>query len=527
MSIFLTITVCLWLVYLGFRIRKAVHMLQLNSYRNSRLYRWMNSNWKKVITVKDWALILPLIFLFLGMELVAFILLSLVFIIGIVFRSDKPEKKKLAVTARIKRLITTISILYFIIAGVALALIWTQESYLIAGILIIISVTCLYFVLILANVINAPIENSIKNYYYKDAHNMIKQANNLSTIGITGSFGKTSTKFILDTILSSHFNTLKTPESYNTKIGVTITVRNSLKPYHDIFIAEMGAKESGNIKEICELVNHKYAIITAIGEQHLETFKTLENIQKTKYEIVESLPSDGIAFLNKDDVNIMSYKPNATCKKIYFGIDQQDADYVASNIQFHHRGTTFSVKNKRGDLNAVFETKLLGKHNVYNILAAISLAWELNVPLNKLQLGVKKIQPVKHRMEVRKGFGGLSVIDDSFNSNPTGSRLALEVLKSMEGYKILVTPGMIELGDKQYEYNKKFGSYAADACDYVILVGEKQTEPIQDGLKEKNYPADQTYIAKDLNDAIGHIQAIAKQDAIILLENDLPDTYNE
>lgn len=161
------------------------------------------------------------------------------------------------------------------------------------------------------------------------------------------------------------------------------------------------------------MVGHKYAILTAIGEQHLETFKTLENIKKTKYEIVETLPEDGIAFLNRDDENIMSYTPKNQCRKVYFAIDDTEADYLASDIRIHNKGMTFRVTNKEQTLDAEFETKIVGKHNVYNILAAISVAWEMGVPLNKVQLGVKKIQAVQHRMEIKKGFGNLTVIDDS------------------------------------------------------------------------------------------------------------------
>ncbi len=523
MQIIFSIVSVLWMVYVFFRVKQSIHMLQLNSYFNNRLWRWMTEHWSKVVPVHEWlALILALLIFFEWNWLIFVIAL-----LGLFVPRNKQEKKKLAVTARIKRLITTIAIVYLFLLATSLHFIWNDYPLSYAALVIALGSILTYGVVLLANLINKPIENSIKEYYYKDAKRIIDSAKNTETVGITGSFGKTSTKFILDTILSSHFNTLKTPNSFNTKIGVTITIRNSLKPYHDVFIAEMGAKEPGNIQEICELVGHKYAILTAIGEQHLETFKTLENIQKTKYEIVETLPADGVAFLNRDDQNIMSYTPKNQCRKVYFAIDDKEADYLASNIRFHNKGTTFRVTNKEGTLDADFETKLLGKHNVYNILAAISVASEMGVPLNKLQLGVKKIQAVKHRMEIKKGFGNLTVIDDSFNSNPTGSRMALEVLSSMEGYKVLVTPGMVELGDKEYQYNKAFGEYAANACDYVILVGEKQTKPIQDGLNEKGYPEDQLFVAKDLNHAISQIQALNRQDAIILLENDLPDTYNE
>lgn len=521
--IFIILSV-VWVIYLLFRTKKAVHMLQLNSYFNKRLIRWMKENPPKVVSIKDISIVfLAIVFMLFDWYLA----ILAVLIIVIVTHREKPEKKKLVITARVKRLMGTIALIYVAILAVNLHFAWHEGTYKIGTVVMVLVTLLVYGIVLLANLINRPIENGIKERYYKDAKNRITSSRQTTTVGITGSFGKTSTKFALDTILSTHLNTLKTPNSYNTKIGVTITIRNSLKPYHDVFIAEMGAKEPGNIQEICELVGHKYAILTAIGEQHLETFKSLDNIKKTKFEIVETLPADGVAFLNGDDENIMSYTPQNNCRKVYFGIDNNDADFVATNIQFHHKGTTFHVKNNDGSLDADFETKLLGKHNVYNILAAISVAWEMKVPLSKIQQGVKKIQAVPHRMEIKKGFGNLTVIDDSFNSNPTGSKMALEVLSSMDGYKVLVTPGMVELGDKQYEYNKAFGTYAADAADYVILVGEKQTKPIQDGLKEKEYPEQQLFIAKDLNHAIEQIKTMNRSDAIILLENDLPDTYNE
>ncbi|MDX8047424.1 UDP-N-acetylmuramoyl-tripeptide--D-alanyl-D-alanine ligase [Gracilibacillus sp. S3-1-1] len=523
MQIIFSIVSVLWMVYAFYRVKQAIHMLQLNSYFNNRLWRWVTEHWMKAVPIHEWVALVLAFLLFLNWNWLIFVILLL----GLFIPRNKQEKKKLVVTARVKRLIVTVTIIYLFLLATSLHFIWNDYPLAFAALVIVGGSIFTYAIVLLANFINRPIESGIKEHYYKDAKRIIDSATNTDTIGITGSFGKTSTKFILDTILSSHFNTLKTPNSFNTKIGVTITIRNSLKPYHDVFIAEMGAKEPGNIQEICELVSHKYAILTAIGEQHLETFKTIENIQKTKFEIVETLPADGIAFLNRDDKNIMSYTPKNPCRKVYFAIDDTEADYVASDIRFHNKGTTFRVTNKQGTLDADFETKLLGKHNVYNILAAISVAWEMGVPLSKVQQGVKKIQAVKHRMEIKKGFGNLTVIDDSFNSNPTGSRMALEVLSSMEGYKVLVTPGMVELGDKEYQYNKAFGEYAADACDYVIVVGEKQTKPIQDGLRGKGYPEEQLFIAKDLNHAISQIQALNRQDAIILLENDLPDTYNE
>ncbi|RKL66817.1 hypothetical protein CR203_13360 [Salipaludibacillus neizhouensis] len=190
-----------------------------------------------------------------------------------------------------------------------------------------------------------------------------------------------------------------TSESYNTKLGVTRTINEQLKPYHDIFIAEMGAKQEGDIQEICELVNQKNGILTAIGEQHLETFKTLDTIKKTKHEIVETLPEkDGVAILNKDDENIMSHKAKNPCRRVYYEVNEEDVDLRATNIAFSPKGTSFTVRLVNGE-EEQFRTRLLGKHNVYNILAALAIGLEMGMSLKQMIQPVKKIEPVKHRLE--------------------------------------------------------------------------------------------------------------------------------
>ncbi|MNC19416.1 UDP-N-acetylmuramoyl-tripeptide--D-alanyl-D-alanine ligase [compost metagenome] len=161
-----------------------------------------------------------------------------------------------------------------------------------------------------------------------------------------------------------------------------------------------------------------------------------------------------------------------------------------------------------------------------NILACIACGHELGVPLDKLAKAVKRIKPVEHRLELRKN-GSITIIDDSFNSNPVGSRSALEVLKEMDGKRILITPGMIELGEKEFELNKAFGSFAAEASDYIILVGPKQTAPIQQGLKEAGFPAERLTVVRNFTEAMTVMREVAEPGSIVLLENDLPDNYNE
>ncbi|MDF2921914.1 MAG: Mur ligase [Paenibacillaceae bacterium] len=512
-----------WLLYAALRLRKSVHMLQLNSYRNDRFHTWNKQHLGKTAAVREWLPFLFVVPLLFGWEDGSLIVLVVIYAALILLRDKSKEKKKLAYTNRVKRLLATLALLALIL-GAAGYILAVYGFY--CGLALLPLVTLLPFVLVTAaNTVNHPIETAIINSYLNDARRIIGSMNNLQVIGITGSYGKTSVKHFLNTVLSQHYSVLMTPESFNTPMGVTRTVRGQLRPTHEIFIAEMGAKQAGDIRELCELAQPKYGIITSIGPQHLESFKTLDNVQKTKYELPEALPEDGIAFLNADDENVMSYRPSLRCRKVTFGYRNEAADYRATDVSVSSKGTAFMVTTPQGE-TAGIETVLLGEHNITNILACIAVGCELGVPLAKLSKSVKKIKPVQHRLELKKS-GPITIIDDSFNSNPVGSKAALAVLKQMEGKRILITPGMIELGEQEYELNKAFGTYAAQACDYVILVGPKQTAPIREGLKEAGYPDSQYTAVRTFTEAMQHLNQISEPGSVVLLENDLPDNYNE
>ncbi|MBM7634316.1 UDP-N-acetylmuramoyl-tripeptide--D-alanyl-D-alanine ligase [Geomicrobium sediminis] len=520
-----------WALYTAIRVKRNVHMLQLNSYRNERYFRWMKGTPLKAFRFVDLVPVLALVALPFS-EAVSFYVMSaiavILFALLTVMRPQFEEKKKLVYTPRVKRLLAAIAILYVLFAICA---VWISsgDSFSMAALIALLTIATFiaYFFVMIANVITLPIESQINQYYFHDAERIVRGMPHLEVIGVTGSFGKTSTKHILKDVLSSKYNVLMTPESYNTKMGVTRTIREHLKPYHELFIAEMGAKQEHNIEEICTLVNHKYGIVTAIGEQHLETFKTLDTIKKTKFEIVETLPHDGTAFLNKDDENIQSYQQMNNVRTMYYGIDAEDLHYRATDISYSGKGTTFTV-HKYDGTSAEIHTKLLGRHNIYNILAAIAIGAEKNISLETIARAIKGVAPVKHRLELKKTSDTLTIIDDSFNSNPTGSKMAVEVLGYMPEKKVLITPGMIELGDKEYELNKRLGMHAAEVCDYIILVGKKQTVHLQDGLKEAGYPEEQYHVASNLQEALDVMRKVtASEPSVVLLENDLPDTFLE
>lgn len=349
---------------------------------------------------------------------------------------------------------------------------------------------------------------------------MLAACPNLTVIGVTGSYGKTSVKFYLNTLLKAKYNVLMTPESYNTPMGVVKTVRGSLRATHEIFICEMGAKYVGDIKELCDIVHPKHGIITSIGPQHLESFKSLQNVIKTKFELADALPKDGMLFLNGDNEYIAERAPDGA---ITYGLNS-DSKYKAKLISVGDKGTTFEVTTPDGEKEE-FTTKLIGTHNCLNILGAIAVSHELGISLAELRPQVRRLESVPHRLELSKRVG-MTLIDDSYNSNPSGTKAALETLSFFEGEKILVTPGMVELGDKQEEYNCEFGRNAAAVCDYVALVGERQTKSIYKGLIEAGFDEPRIFVSPSLGDALAKVGAIrTDKKKIVLLENDLPDNY--
>lgn len=508
---------------------KSLHMLQQNWYNDSNRYLfWLLKNPIKVFINPDMFFILFVICSFINFEystLIFFIFYFICILLYLKAKKTEQVKKPLAYTKRIKRLIMT-SIIIMIIVFVTMCLNLDESNiyiyYLLLGLINYLN----YFVMLLVNIINKPIEKLVYIYYKKKAKNKLKNMTNLNVIGITGSYGKTSSKNILNDILSSKFDTCPTPKNFNTPNGLMITINNYLDKFSDVFIAEMGAFKVGEIKELCDFVKPKYGILTKIGTAHMESFGSQENIQKTKFELIESLPSNGCGILNGDDPLQLSYKLKNDCNILWIGIENHDVDLYAENIKMDYKGMSFDCVFK-GDKNKYhFETKLLGKANVYNILAGVLLGNYLGISKEQLIQGVKKVNKIEHRLELKK-YMDINILDDAYNSNPVGSKMALDVLNLMPGKKIIVTPGMIELGEKQFELNMEFGEYIANICDEVILVGEDITKPIYKGLMNKNYDVKKIHIINDVKVAFKLMHELKDKETYVLLENDLPDIFNE
>ena len=308
-------------------------------------------------------------------------------------------------------------------------------------------------------------------------------------------------------------------------MGVTKIIRTRLEPRHRVFVAEMGARHVGDIKEMCRLVHPQYGLLTSVGPQHLDTFKTVERVARTKYELVESLPPDGTAFFADDGGICRDLIEKTRISKFITGLDNRKDDLWAEEIEYSPEGSSFYLCGK--DFSIHCSTELLGELNIRNILLCAGVAFKLGLTKEQIIRGIQKIRPVEHRLQLIRHPGGLNVIDDAFNSNIRGARQAFEVLSHFPGRRIVVTPGMVELGDREYEMNRDFGAYMAGCCDTAILVGKKRSEAISEGLKKNDFSDDSIIVVPSLTAATDLLQNITGPGDTVLFENDLPDNYSE
>lgn len=586
----------LWLLYM-LCIPKAIHIFQQESYQLKDYFRWITHHPKQAFGAgkKQFLICIAyfVVMLLIGFgvykssivyEAKALIDTLQIFSFYIVFyvlsiqnivkwkQERKEAKKKLVYTARVKRL------LFFCLLALILVVVSTRGNFLetvdVEALVenhITISETNLLecfiletyarqilvysfliltmpLIVILGAFLASPTEAIINDHYINSARwKILRPKNqNLIRIGITGSYGKTSTKFILKTILSEKYNVLATPESYNTTMGNVKIIRNELKPEHEVFISEMGARYPGDIRKICDFVYPQIGIITSIGPQHLESFKTIENVAKTKAELLRAIPKKNEANISTMYSFVKNHKENNNCaiflpedgsfcsqlyqqekerNKYSYSVHDKKASVYAKNIKMSSQGCEFTAVTSIGEIACV--SKLLGEHNIQNILGAIAIAVFLGLSKEQIARGVAKIEAIEHRLQILPNANGSIVIDDAFNSNPVGSKMALDVLKSFEGRKIIITPGMVELGEKEASFNQEFGNHMADCVDIAILVGVKRSQPIEKGLREKGFDPMNIHVVSSLQEATKKLGEITNPGDVILFENDLPDNYNE
>ncbi len=424
------------------------------------------------------------------------------------------DKNKIHWTKRMIRFSVTffivsfglIFLILFFVKSVALIILNIVVVFLLSSLLVII----VHYLLL-------PFENLIKLVYIKRAKNKLKKKK-IIKIGITGSYGKTSTKNILTHILEKEYKVCATPLNYNTEMGVTKTILEKLDD-HDIFIAEMGARYRYDIKKVASIVMPDIAVLTTIGIAHLESFGSESEIENTKFELIESLSSSGQAIFNGDSVASLNLYNRFKGNK--FLTNRPGSFGYAKDISCDEHGSKFSLVIDGKSCSV--KTRLLGKCNIDNIVTASTVAYLLNVSLQDIVDAISTLSPTAHRLELMQSRP--VVIDDSYNSNEIGFNEALDVLSIFKGKKIVVTPGIVELGEKQSMTNFKIGTKIADVADFIVIMNEINKNDIYSGAISHNFNKNNIFFANTRAKQEEILKLIVNENSVILFENDLPDNY--
>ena len=518
------------------RTRFFLHVAQLQGYKPPEYFGWLKVRGRSLLVRLSHVLGLTVLAaywlsatdLISTWPLVALLVAwSICFASSRVYRRER-EKKPLVYTPRLKRLFgLTLGLISIVLVAGG---VWWINSRTSSGISFFLLGTLVADLLAplltgLALIVTRPWERRVHERYKRQARTKLAAYPDLKIIGITGSYGKTSTKFALAEILRQRFNVLASPGSYNTPMGLCLVVNRDLQPEHAILIAEMGARYKGDIAELCELVRPDAGIITNVGVAHIASLGSVENIAIEKGQLAEHASETVV--LNYDDPRVTKMAGRTRANVVGVAINNTaNADFWATDISYDRKGAHFTIHSRSGDA-VQYHTSLLGEHNIMNILMAVATGSTFGLRLRQMSHAVARLQPIEHRLALRHN-GTHLVLDDAFNSNPQGAKNAVEVLGSFPSdSKIVVTPGMIELGDLQFEKNFEFGRQMAGNADYVLLVGKQQTRPIQEGLADRGFPEDRISIHRSLWEAQEHLKKIVNEDSVVLYENDLPDQFEE
>ncbi len=517
-----------------------IHFFQQEEYDNRRFLKWWISSRSFEKRTSGLVLIFALA-LWLSeapasisslplfrVILLSSILAASIAVVGWTNRAHS-TKKALVMTSRVKRIITICLILQTIFLSGAVSLLMItgyMKFHLLVNMLVIaISLIAIPFYIVAANLCLAPYESLVQRKYLNEAKSILARIKP-EIIGITGSYGKTSFKHILAHILASHAPTLATPGSVNTLMGITRIIRERLRNDHAYFIVEMGAYGIGSIKRLCGLTPPDAAIVTAVGLAHMERFKSIDTVAQAKSELPQALPQTGSAILYGDDPNVRTMADSLKVKAKFYGVDATlgHLDCLLKEATLTDNGLKCTLEYEGKSYS--FEMPLYGRHQALNATGAFLTAMTMGVAPITAIAALQNVPPIPHRLVVHKDANGVTTIDDAYNSNPTGFENALDVLESLSGArKILITPGMVELGDQADEAHRRIAAHAASRCDRILLVAAHRLEAFRQGLIDHNFPEEKILQFSSLSEAQQWLNQELKSGDIVLYENDLPDLY--
>jgi UDP-N-acetylmuramoyl-tripeptide--D-alanyl-D-alanine ligase len=509
------------------RLLTYLHLFQQEEYDNARFLRWFAAN-----RAFDRRLTLALIAIFAA-QLVFRDTPAAVFgglaglaclVVAAVERDPrKHAKKRLAMTARATRIFV---VAFALLVALAVATAAVSAGWAAAW---IVPVQLVPLALAAANLLLAPVEARTQRRYWREAHDKLHRLDPL-VIAITGSYGKTSVKHILGHVLETAGPTLITPGSVNTAMGIARVVRERLQPHHRYFVVEMGAYGPGSIRRLCALTPPRLGIVTAIGMAHYERFKSLEAVARAKFELAEAVRDNGgktivaadalgfpfprdFAEAHPDAVLGVGPEPGAA---VAIGELRQDTDGIAVTVSWQGRSYTLRAP-------------LFGLHHGRNVALAFAAACTLGLAPEDVVASLRSTPQIAHRLEVKREGNGAILVDDAYNSNPVGfaSALALlDVLHRPGGRRILVTPGMVELGTAHDEEHARIGRLAAAHVDVLLAVAPHRIASLARSFAAAA-PEREVVPCPGFAEARRWMEQNLAPGDVVLLENDLPDLLEQ
>lgn len=547
----LSLMILILLVWFGgtiIRIYRQARFYQIEEYMSVRYLRWLFEDRQRYLPTRTVGVfVIGLVLAFINdsipneTALLPYIISTIAALVAVFPERQGEVKKAFVRTQRVTRMLVTAFILATIYALVSLPVIQNIgiESDRFTAALVALSGLVSFLLaplwLILGNHLMTPIESAMRQRFIRQAESVLADIQP-KVIGITGSYGKTTTKNFLHTMLNGRYKTYATPKSYNTLMGVTLAINTDLANDYSVeyFISEMGAYVEGEIERICQLTPPDISIVTEVGPQHLERFGSIDNVATAKYEIIKNLPAHGLGVFNWDNPYVREmyergYPDNriAVSKSISpDDVVNHSPRFIATDIHETLDGLSFVVHDMQTNISQAIATPVIGEHNITNLLLTIAVAVHEGMSLKEIAFRAKVLQPAESRLVRQTSSAGITIINDAYSANPVGVLSSLKVLgMHTTGKRLLITPGMVELGDLQEEENRKLGIVATDYATDIILIGQKQAEPIAAGIRSTDFPEDKLHIFDTLTEATNWYQEHLQQGDTALFLNDLPDTY--
>ncbi|MCU0511496.1 MAG: UDP-N-acetylmuramoyl-tripeptide--D-alanyl-D-alanine ligase [Anaerolineae bacterium] len=545
-TLLLMLIVLTWLAGAGVRVYRQARFFQIEEYLNGRYLRWCLADRQRWLPSRPAAVwfVGSAVGLFLGEAPGSVLphLLALIAALIAVLPPDEGEiKKKFVATPRAKRLLAAAWAVAVLLLALLVALATAAGAVLsdalvplvgLAGLLTLLAAPLL---LVAGNVLMIPVEAAFRQQFIRRAQRVMADVQP-KVIGITGSYGKTTTKNYLHAILSGRYHTYATPKSYNTMMGVCLAINNDIAGDYSVeyFICEMGAYIPGEIQRICHLTPPDISLVIEVGPQHLERFGSLENVAIAKYEIIKGLKPTGLGVFNVDNPYIKTmYERGYPDQRIAVSTrlppestPPAQARFIASGVTQTLDGLSFAVTDTLTGASAFFSTPLVGEHNVLNVLLATAVAVHEGMTLAEVARLAQRLQPAASRLVRQVTDSGITIINDAYSANPVGIVSALQVLGlHTGGRRLLITPGMVELGHLHEPENRRLGELATQYATDIILIGAKQTAPIQAGIRATPFPPERLHIMETLSEAVAWYQQQLQRGDTVLFLNDLPDTY--